>query len=383
VHILIDTSCLMKELTGIGVYTRNLLQALIPLDTAVDYTLFMNALKGPTPEGSLLSNQNVHVIRRHIPGKLLLELWTHCTWPKIEKLTGKGRFDLFHSPNFLYQPSNTKRVVTTVHDLAFVKKQTYGSRYSGKFHRETLERNLHRADKIIVVTHAVKRDLNTLYSISQEKIRVIHHGLDPRFRQSDDLAETKVLLKRAGYPEHYILSVGTIEPRKNFPILIKAFSSLVKLRPELHLVIAGRYAENLKEIERTIRRLHLEDKVIMPGYIGMEVLIGLYKAADLAVFPSWEEGFGFPPLEAAACGVPVIASDIPAHREVLGDAVEYFKPHEDLELKNRLVQLIENEELKEELRLKGLKKAELYSWAEAARQHLDVYREVLNDQNSL
>jgi len=117
----------------------------------------------------------------------------------------------------------------------------------------------------------------------------------------------------------------------------------------------------------------------MPGYVEMNILTDLYKTAEVAVFPSWDEGFGFPPLEAAACGVPVIASDIPAHREVLGDAVEYFKPHEESELKDRLITLIENNELKSALRLKGLKKAESYSWEEAARQH----KEVLNDQDSL
>jgi len=142
----------------------------------------MNAMRGPTPGGPLLSSQNVNIIRRRIPGKLLLEFWNRGTWPRIEQLSGKGGFDLFHSPNFLYQPSNTKRVVATVHDLAFVKNQTYGSRYSGKYHRETLQRNLVRADRLIVVTHAVKADLHTLYSIPNKKIRVIHHGLDPHFR---------------------------------------------------------------------------------------------------------------------------------------------------------------------------------------------------------
>ncbi|MBN1354844.1 glycosyltransferase family 4 protein [bacterium] len=377
--ILIDASCLMKELTGIGVYTRNLMEALIPLDPEAQYTLLMNAAKGPTPSGFIRENANARIVRRRIPGKLLLESWRRYKWPQIEWLSGTRSYDLFHSPNFIYQPSGIERIVATVHDLAFIKRTDYGSRYSGRYHRDTLRQNLARANRIVAVSDTVKSDIQQLFSIDPDRIRVIHHGLHRRFMPADDIPAVKQRLQKQGYPASYILSVGTIEARKNYPVLIEAFSRFSRLHPHIPLIIAGQFAGSLKDVERRIRQLKLENKVILPGYVAFETLTDLYNGADLAVFPSWEEGFGFPPLEAAACGAPVLASDIPAHREMLGDSIVYFHPEDRDGLSHQLVRMIEDETMTADIRRTALEKARSYTWDAAAKRHLEVYQEVVRE----
>jgi len=139
------------------------------------FTLFMNALKGKTPQITL--EDNFKVVRRHIPGKMLLEIWRRFRWPLIETLANSRNADIFHSPNFFYQATQCKRIVVTIHDLAFLKETNYGSRYSGKYHRETLLKRLSDITKIIVVSNTVKHDVLELCKVPEEKIEVIHHGL--------------------------------------------------------------------------------------------------------------------------------------------------------------------------------------------------------------
>jgi len=373
----------MKELTGIGIYTRNLLEEMIPLDVSIQYTLFMNASKGPNPRNTTFQLDNVSLIRRRIPGKLLLECWRRVQYPKIEKLAGAKNCHIFHSPNFLYQPSYIKKVVTTVHDLTFLKNKNYGSKYSGAYHRDTLLENLNRASRIIVVSETVRNDLISICNIPADKVRVVRHGLDQRYRSSTDMQSVKKRLQQKGYPDRYILSVGTLESRKNFPMLIDAFSGIAANQPDLFLVIVGRFTEEVRVIEKKIQHLKLKDKVIMPGYIESALLIDLYQGAQLTVFPSWEEGFGFPPLEAAACGVPVVASDISAHREVLKDSALYFSHNNVNQLIEIVINLLMDENQKTRYTKAGLERAELYSWTEAAQEHINIYKELIYDENTV
>ncbi|MBN1878730.1 glycosyltransferase family 4 protein [bacterium] len=374
--ILFDASCLMKELTGIGVYVRDLLRELIPMDRTVHYTVFMNAMRGPVPRFSWENEPNVSLVRRRIPGRALLEIWRRGLYPSIERLAG-CRPDVFHSPNFLYQKSRRGLTVTTIHDLAFIKRPDYGDRYSGRYHRDTLIKNLNRADHCIVVSQTVRNDLIQLCGIPEEKISVIHHGMNSLFAPDDNPSQTRKNLDINQIPQQYILSVGTVEPRKNMALLIRAFKHSADLFPDLHLVIAGKPSSGMLQVEKAIEESGLNNRVYLCGYVDLDTLVNLYRGSIAAVFPSWEEGFGFPPLEAAACGIPVLASDIPVHREVLGDAAVYFQPdsieHLDVCLRRQLdpgndISIRRNA---------GIQRASLYSWRTAAHRHLDVYRNLL------
>jgi len=374
--VLLDASCLMKELTGIGVYVRDLLENMISMDSSIHYTIFMNALKGPTPEFEWNNEPNVTVVRRRIPGKVLLELWRNKYMFSIEKLASCSP-DVFHSPNFLYQNSRSSRIVTTVHDLAFLKRKNYGDKYSGSYHRETLQKNISKASICTVVSDAVKNDLMEICGVPEHKIRVVHHGMNPAFHPPADKNKVTEKIVSIGYPENYLLSVGTIEPRKNFPLLVKAFSSIASSFPDLHLVIAGRPADGSSDLEKAIESSPVSDRITVCGYISFETLLNLYQGALAAVFPSWDEGFGFPALESVACGIPVFASDIPVYREVLGDVAWYFQPDSQDALRDCLKRVLSEPELMPDRQKAGLKRVQQFSWNAAARKHIDIYRSLM------
>lgn len=371
-NVLIDAACLMKELTGIGVYLSNLLETMISMDNSVQYTIFLNAWKGQTPHFAWENASNVRLVRRRIPGKALLELWRRGLSPDIESLAG-CRPDLFHSPNFFYQKSRSKRIIATIHDLAFLKRPEYGDRYSGKFHRQTLQRNSRKIDHCIVVSETVKHDLNTFFGFPDQAITVIHHGINPLFspgspREKNSRIDT--------IPERYILTVGTIEPRKNMPLLIRAFRKAAAAHPDVNLVIAGRAAGDLDNVLKAVRETGLGDRIHITGYVAPDVLVDLYRGTLVAVFPSWDEGFGFPAVEALASGAPVLASGIPVHREILGDAALYFQPDSVTSLEERLIHVLEHPEVLAAKAGEGIRRANLYSWKRAAACHLEVYRKV-------
>lgn len=374
-NVLIDASSLMKELTGIGVYVRELLDHMIPLDSSINYTVFLNALKGQTPRFAWDQLPNVRVVRRRFPGKVLLELWRHNSLPTIEKLAGV-KPDLFHSPNFYYQTSRATKKVATVHDLAFMKRSGYGGRYSGQYHRETLLKNLDEIHHFTVVSASVKLDLMEICQIPSDRISVIHHGMNPVFRPgavTDSGSSTRNII---GYPNRYILSVGTIEPRKNLPHLVQAFDRFADRSPDMHLVIAGRFADGIGELEQAVERSSHSDRISLHGYVSFDTLLKLYQGAAATVFPSWDEGFGFPPLEAAACGVPVLASDIPVHREILGDTAWFFQPDSVDALVEEMTRCFNDDKGRQQRLQTGLNRARMFSWKSAAQRHIDLYRSI-------
>ncbi len=374
-HILIDASCLMKNLTGVGVYANHLLQTIIPLDPGIRYTLFMNAFKGPMPEFGFSRYSNVRIVRRRVPGKLVLELWRHGLPPSIEWLSSAKNVDLFHSPNFLYQTTHISNIITTVHDIAFLKNPRYGSRYSGAYHREILPKRINRSKLIVVCSNAVKTDLIHFCHIPENKIRVIHHGLNPDFRPGQDIKSVSSALSTYGISSDYILSVGTLEPRKNFPLLIQSFAELSRKYDRLQLVIAGKPADASDVIRDHIQKQRIGDRVIVLGYVPHDILIRLYQCAQMAVFPALEEGFGFGPLEAAACGIPVIASDIPAHREVMADAAVYFMLDDPGTLTSAIDHLLLDSEKRQQQIHRASSRVITFSWQQNAIQHLQVYKE--------
>ncbi len=373
-HVLIDASSLLKELTGIGVYTYHLLEEIASMDPSVSFTVFLNALKNPTPYHPAFSSQSINVVRRRFPGKLLLELWRRFPWPTIDSLAHVTDVDVFHSPNYFYQPSCARHVVATVHDLAFFKRADYGARYSGQYHRQMLPKTLSKASKIIAISNAGKKDIKDYFNIPDEKIEVIHLGLSKEFLTPGPTEENKRVLMAKGFPEKYLLSVGTIEPRKNFPVLIEAFAELRKQMPDLHLVLAGRFAEDIQNLRRIITEFNLTSHVHFTGYVDLNVLVKLYSCAMISIFPSWDEGFGLSPLEAIAAGSNVIASDIAAHREVLGDTCYFFTPTDPFQLALLIRKLIASADIRERQRRAGSERVKSFTWRETARKHLEIYR---------
>lgn len=240
-------------------------------------------------------------------------------------------------------------------------------------------RTLKTADRIIAVSNSTKRDLINYFNIPEEKIKVILEAADEKFKllNKEEINEVKQKYN-LNFP--FILYVGTLEARKNIPTLIKAFYKIKKKNIEHKLVIAGKKGWKYKEIFETIDKLDLQNDVVFTGYVSDEDLPALYNAADLFVYPSIYEGFGLPPLEAMACGTPVITSNTSSLPEVVGDAGIMVDPCDVDGLTQTMCDVLTNDGLREDMIKKGLERAKMFTWEKCARETLKVYEEVYNER---
>jgi len=285
--------------------------------------------------------------------------------------------DLFHATEHLLPRLKGARTVLTVHDLIFLLFPEYHLPLNKWFLNRFMPLFVRRADAIIAVSQCTKDDLIRHYAVPSEKIAVVYEGVDARFQPVTDLDALAQVQARYGLPERYILSVGTIEPRKNLTTLLEAYRTLRAQGSELKLVIVGKKGWLYEGFFRRLRELGLEGEVVLPGFVLDGDLPALYSAAELFVFPSLYEGFGLPPLEAMACGTPVIASNASSLPEVVGEAGVLIDPRDVSGLAEAMRRVLTDERLREEMQIKGLERAKQFTWGRAAAMTLEVYHSLL------
>ena len=304
-------------------------------------------------------------------------LWEQVTLPYYSM---NDRLDLFHyTDHSLSILQRTRPVIITVHDIAYIRFPWLFNR-SGQIYKQYInDRSIRKADIIIVPSFSTKKDLTHLFGIRSEKIRVIYHGVESRFRHISNVEEYRL---RNNLPIKMILNVGTLEPRKNVVTLIKAFKKLRKLGfKDYKLVIAGDKGWLYKQIFKEIELSDLQKEILFLGIVEDEDLPMLYNCADVFVYPSLYEGFGLPPLEAMACGIPVITSNTSSLPEVVGDAGIMVGPDDVNSLCEAMYNVLKGKELRHHMSKKGLERAKLFSWKETAKKILEIYDEVLSKNN--
>lgn len=372
----IDAGCFLEPKSGVAEYTINLLRAMAELRD-MEYILFCNSLRR-SPNGLPdLGQAKVQLHSIRLPAKLLSALWGTASLPPIEWLM--GQFDLFHSPNYRVPFVKNRKLVVTVHDLVVVRFPQFHFA-ARNFEISMSFRSLHRADCVISVSENTKRDLIEFLGFPEEKIEVIHNGYNPMFHP--DISEDIItpVLGKHGLRRPFILNLGTLEPRKNQSRLIEAFNLLCRDEAKEHsLVIVGQKGWLYDDIFAQVEKLRLEDRVIFTGHVPDEDLPPLVKAAEMLVFPSLYEGFGLPPLEAMACGTPVVTSRVSSMPEIVGDAAILVDPHDLTSIAAGMKLVLEDRDMKESLVSKGLERAKLFNWQTAASQTLEVYNKVLNN----
>jgi glycosyltransferase involved in cell wall biosynthesis len=286
--------------------------------------------------------------------------------------------DIFHSTDFVLPPVRQARTILTVHDLTFMRLPQCAEAGLRAYLNKVVPRSIERADLVLADSQSTKNDLVELLGISPDKIEVVYAGVERRFRPMEGERALQRVKKRYGLDFPFILSLGTLEPRKNFTGLIEAYALMrdkgkeVKDR-ELKLVIAGGKGWLYDEIFARVKELGMENEVIFPGFVADEDLPALYNLAKLFAFPSLYEGFGLPPLEAMACGTPVVTSDRPSLPEVVGEAGLMVKATDSQELAKAMERGLTDKNLRREMREKGLKQAAKFTWEAAAGKLLDVY----------
>lgn len=286
------------------------------------------------------------------------------------------RMDLYHGLDARVYESGGMKKVVTVHDVLHYTDVFPVEPYpAGKI--EKYRKMLSAADAIIAVSHHTRKDLVQQLSVAQEKIEVVYHGVEERFRARNP-QETRAVLDRYGIGSSYLLYVGCIEARKNLSRLLEAFARVRKGGyPSFELVMAGNPGEGADTVFQTVGKLGLEECVRIVGYVQQEDLPFLYTGAEIFLFPSLYEGFGMPVLEAMACGTPVVASSVTSIPEVAGEAALLVDPHSVESISSAIQSLLGDPSLRKAYAHKGIVRAGEFTWEKAAKQTLEVYRKVL------
>jgi len=298
-------------------------------------------------------------------------LWSQVFLPVDLYLNRK--VNVFFSPAHYGPRFCPVSTVVTIHDLSyfyypdeFLKKDLYQLKNWTKY-------TVAKAKKIIAVSKTTKKDLMKFYDVPEDKIEVIYNG----YRENIKYQILNIKIKNIKKP--FILYVGTVQPRKNLTTLIEAFHLLLKEKPEYFLVIVGKKGWLYEEIFNKVKELNLKNKVIFTGYLEEQELGYVYQNASLFVLPSFYEGFGIPILEAMNFNCPVISSFTSSLPEIGGDACLYFEPSSSQDLKNKMLEFLENEQLRKELVKKGKERVKLFSWEKCGEETLEVIKSTIEE----
>jgi len=376
----IDLRCLASgRRSGVEEYAIGLLSALFRTDTESDFVLFLNEWRDEKIDLSWAGSfPNVSVRRFRIPNKILnLSLW-YFRYPKLDRLIGGA--DIFFMPNINFcAVSDRTRLFVTAHDLSFrVCPETFSWKQR-LWHFFVDPRGLfRRAHRIFAVSKSTRDDLLSRYGIPERKIEVVPSGVDRRFHEYDR-NDPKMLAVKEKYrlPYSFILYLGAFEPRKNIGSIVRAYDALRKAKhPELAktaLVLAGVSGWKEREILREVRHSPFRGNIILPGFVEDADKPAFYNLASAFVYPSVYEGFGFPALEALACGTPVIASNSSSLPEVVGDAGVLVDPHRPDEIFRALESVLLDRKFRTGLRDRGLARAKTFSWDSAAKRVSETF----------
>lgn len=348
-NVALDGMPLASQLTGVGHYTFELARNL--------------ALVAPSDSFTLIS-----------PRGFLKTRWWSLGLPLH---LSRHSFDLFHGTNYEIPLISRQPSVVTIHDLSLLLHPEAHEQHLVRRARWRLPLMAKSAWKIITPSNSVKSEVCERLGVQADKVAVTPEAPRPAFKRRTD-AEVGELRKRLGIDVDFILFVGTIEPRKNLRRLVEAFERLVRStsRPE-KLVIAGGQGWLMDDLASVVNQKGLSDRISLTGYLQDEELCGLYSTCRAFVYPSLYEGFGLPPLEAMACGAPVITSRIPALMETVGSAARLVDPHNVEELAQAMLEVLSDEKTREHFAQLGRSQAKKFSWEQTAAKTLEVYQRLL------
>ena len=361
---------------GIGTYIRNLVAALKEVDAENRYTLVahpkdVQALSALGPNFAAASYARPDTEVSH-----------NFAFPLFLR---RFRADLYHIPLNSVAYWMPRPYVVTIHDMSSLLFPAQGDLRS-TLHEERYRRGALRAARVIAVSHSTRRDLETVLPIPPHKIRTIYSAPDPAFTSNhmDGEHEEKVL-ERYSIRWPFILYAGTIRPQKNVPRLVEAFAVLrgeFENHPEFHelrLVIIGDELSRNPSVRRAVIATKMEPYVRFLGFVPIDTLKVFYRAASIFAFPTLYEGFGLAPLEAMACGTPVVASNLPPLVEAVGDAAELVTPDNVFDIARGIRELLLDRERRERLSGAGPIQASRFNWKETAQDVLSVYSEIINE----
>ena len=355
---------------GIGTYIRNVLRGLAALDHESEYVVLCRPQDVETV-GHLGTNFRP-VPELAVPYSIGEQI-------RIPLSLVRERAHLFHEPHYVLPSATRCRTVVTIHDCIHLMFPQYlpGS-MAHWYARAMMWSAVNRSDRILTVSEASKRDILRFFDIPPEKIAVIYNAIDERFLGPPDLERMDQLRQRYQLDHPFLLYVGNIKPHKNVERLIDAFG-VVRSRghDDLRFVIIGDEVSKYPGLRQAVHRHRLDKYVRFLGFQPYETLAGFYRLARAFVFPSLYEGFGLPPLEAMACGTPVVTSNVSSLPEVAGDAALLVDPYDRLSIADAIDRIVSDEPLRLELVQRGFARVRQFSWSQSVAAIHDIYMDVL------
>ncbi len=389
-RVAIDYTTAIWPGAGVARYTTQLVAALAEADAINQYTLLYGGssdLPHNTESWTMaerLFATHANFRPRPIPGPLKLALrWQRFAPRLLPAEVFSGKVDIFHAPDFV-APATRARLIITVHDLSFLVMPECAEEGLRRYLTATLPRCAHHADLILADSQATRRDIISYLGIGEERVWVVYCGADARFRPinlSD--AERAALLLRVGLPASpFVLAVSRLEPRKNFVRLIEAFGQLVAAGYPHNLAFSGRKGWLYEPIFAAAERVNAQhgQRVFFLDHVSDADLPALYSNCAAFAYPSLYEGFGLPPLEAMACGSPVLVSNTSSLPEVVGDAAVQVSPTDTDAIADGLRRILDDQQLANTLRQRGPQQAAKFTWEKAAAGVLAAYGEVISDK---
>lgn len=361
---------------GTETYLRNLFLSLSMVDKENEYILFTN--RENSGNFGIIKQDNFSEVLCNFPArfKLLRVFYEQMILPIMAK---RYEIDVLHSPSYVspvWKYCGAKLVVT-IHDMMYKYYPENYPRGQLFYYRNFIPASARKAEKIIAVSNNTKKDIISILRITESKVKVIYEAPDGRFRSDLSDAEKVKVRRKYNLPERFILSVASFNPHKNIDGLVRAFNVIKGNHGALwKLVLLGWKLPYFSKIVKVIGGLGLSRDVLFTGYVPDEELPYIYSLADLYVFPSFFEGFGLPPLEAMACGCPVVAANTTSIPEVVGDAGVLVDPHDFKGMAQVMVKLLMEDSLRDDLINRGLGRVKLFSWEKTAKETLKVYEEV-------
>ncbi len=300
-------------------------------------------------------------------------VWEQVRLPALVK---RSAVDLLHSLHYTRPAVLPCASVVTFHDMTFFLFPQLHTRAKRIFFPFAIRQSARHANALVAISENTRRDAIRILGIPAERIFTTALGISEAFHPIEDAALLEDGRKRYQLPAEYILYVGLIEPRKNVPLLLKAYARLVNQGDPPPLVLVGRPGWMYEQVFQLVEQLNLKDRVHFKGYIPVENLPIVYNLAQLFVYPSTYEGFGFPPLEAMACGTPVITTAVSAMLDNVGDAGLLIPPHDETALTQAIETLLSDHSLRDQLSLAGRRRAAEFTWKRTAMETLKVYQHV-------
>lgn len=360
--------------TGVGEYTSSLLSAMIRQNSSIQFKLFFNAY-GAKPDLSFLEGAaNIRPYFFGYPNKYFSATTRFFNIPKIDKLIGGA--DIFFSPHFIAAPTSFEcKNIITFHDLSFERyPEFFDIRRKAWHFSNNPKKQAEEADHIIAVSESTAYDLSDIYGVSSDKISVIYSGISDRFSRDQTREELWHVKAKYDLPENFILSLSTIEPRKNVLGTIRAFEEFKRLSKsnDARLVIAGKPGWLYRDVFQAIKKSKYRSEIKYIGFISDNDKPSLYRLARLFVYPSIYEGFGFPPLEAMASGTPVITSACSSLPEIVEDAALLVDPFNISDIAWMMEEVLRDNKLANLLSQKGKIQAQKFTWEKCAEEAMRI-----------